>query len=164
MFLNGTPIKRQRFGFTLIEVMISFGIFTIVISGLIFGYTQVNRMAEFSSMSLAAQSFASQGLEEARSVQWCYTRWPNTNATAADPFWTAGGYTNLPAQVDTLDIPTTGTPFYVTNFVSITDITNQSLTGANTPLRQICSYCVWSYPWDGNLCTNTAIALRAPDQ
>ncbi len=137
----------------------------MVISGLIFGYSQINRMAEFSSMSLAAQSFATEGLEQARSAQWDYVRWPNTNFginTGDDLGFLAGGSytTNI---VDTLDVPTTGAPIPVTNYITITYIMTN--TFQNLPaLRQIRSDVVWTYPLTGQLCTNTAITVRAPDQ
>jgi type II secretory pathway pseudopilin PulG len=167
MRLHWKPKKHQRLGFTLGEVMVSFFVFSLVISGLIFGYTQVNRMAEFSSESLAAQSYASQGLEQARSAQWNYVRWPNTNwGPGTDDqlgFPPSMGSTSLPPVVDTLDVPTTGTPIYITNFVTISNVFT-SLYPSNPPMRQITSQVVWSYPIDGTLCTNTAVALRAPDQ
>ncbi|HUA68945.1 MAG TPA: hypothetical protein VMA13_10415 [Candidatus Saccharimonadales bacterium] len=158
MHLQCQPNKNQRLGFTLGEVLISFTVFTLVMSGLIYGYVQVDRMAEMSSMSFAAQSFASQGLEEAKSVQWDYVRWPNTNANSDDPFWTAAGYTNLPPQVDILDVPTSGAPVYVTNFVLVSNLNTY------LPLRQITVNCIWTFPLDGSLCTNTAVSIRAPDQ
>ena len=46
--------------FTLIEVMIAFVIFGLVTSGMIYGYVEANRLAEWSSQSLAAMSYASQ--------------------------------------------------------------------------------------------------------
>jgi hypothetical protein len=136
-----------------------------VISGLIFGYSQINRMAEYSSMSLAAQSFATEGLEQARSAQWDYVRWPVTNfgpGTGDDLGFPVGSNytTNI---VDTLDVPTTGAPIYVTNFITITYVLT-NLNPSLPPLRQIQSQVVWTYPLDGSICTNTAIALRAPDQ
>jgi type II secretory pathway pseudopilin PulG len=165
MFLHWKPKKNQRLGFTLGEVLVAFFIFGLVISGLMYGYVQINRVAEFSSMSLAAQSFASQGLEQAKSVQWNYVRWPNTNASSDDPFWTPAsvGYTNLPPEVDSLDVPTSGTPIYVTNFVTVSNVCVY-LNPSNPPLRQIRCDCVWAFPLDGSICTNTAICLRAPDQ
>jgi Tfp pilus assembly protein PilV len=165
MFLHWKPTKNHQQGFTLGEILVAFFVFGLVMSGLLCGYVQVNRMSELSAMSLAAQSFAEQGLEEAKSVQWNYVRWPNTNADSQDPFWTPPGvgYTNLPAQVDTLDVPTSGAPIYVTNFVTVSNVCTW-LNPSNPPLRQIVCYCVWAFPIDGSLCTNTAIALRAPDQ
>ncbi|HXR04763.1 MAG TPA: prepilin-type N-terminal cleavage/methylation domain-containing protein, partial [Verrucomicrobiae bacterium] len=55
--LAGMP-KLER-AFTLIEVMIGFFIFGLVTAGMIYGYVEANRMAEWSSQSLAAMSYAS---------------------------------------------------------------------------------------------------------
>lgn len=167
MTLPLTPKNDPQSGFTLVEVLVSFFIFGLVISGLIFGYVQVNRMAEWSSMSLAAQSYASQGMEQAKSAQWDYVRWPNTNYGPGTGdelgFPPSIGYTNLPPVVDTLDVPTSGSPIYITNYVTITNVFN-SLNLSYVTLRQIRSDCVWTFPLTGQLCTNTAITLRAPDQ
>jgi prepilin-type N-terminal cleavage/methylation domain-containing protein len=167
MFLHWKPSKYRREGFTLIEVLISFVVFSMVISGLVYGYVQVNRMAEFSSMSLAAQSYASQGLEQAKSAQWDYVRWPNTNYGSGTGdelgFPPSMTTTNLTPVVDILDVPTTGNPIFITNFVSITYVLT-SINPSNPPMRQIRSDVVWAYPWNGTTATNTAIELRAPDQ
>jgi len=171
MLLHLTPKcdMGKRRGFTLVEVMVSFLAFGLMIGGLIYGYVQINRMAEWSSMSLAAQSYASQGLEQAKSAQWDYVRWPNTNYGAGTGdelgFPTAAGHTNLPPVTDTLDVPTSGSPIYITNFVTITYVfTNLVASGGVPFMRQIRSDCVWTFPLNGTLCTNTAITLRAPDQ
>src|SRR5262249_41480430 len=125
------------------------------------------RVAEYSSMSLAAQSAASEGLERARSAQWNYVRWPNTNYGPGTGdelgFPPAMIYTNLPPTTNVLDVPSTGAAIYVTNYVTITDELI-SLNSGNPPMRQIRSDVVWSYPQSGIICTNTAIAWRAPDQ
>ncbi len=167
MFSRWTPPKSQQLGFTLAEVMVAFFLFGLTISGLIYGYVQVNYMAEWSSMSLAAQSYAAQGLEQARSAQWDYVRWPNTNYGAGTGdelgYPPAAGYTNLPPQINTLDVPTTGAPILVTNFVTITNVLTY-LNPSNPPLRQIRSDCVWTFPLSGKICTNTAVGYRAPDQ
>lgn len=158
MLSHWKPKINSREGFTLAEVLVSFLIFTMVMAGLIYGYVQVNRVCEMNSMSLAAQSFATQGLEEAASVQWDYRRWPSTNANSQDPFWTSTGSTNLSPQVDTLDVPTSGSPIYVTNYVSVLNLSTY------LPLRQIRCDCVWYFPLDGTLHTNTALTIRTPDQ
>jgi Tfp pilus assembly protein PilV len=165
MLLHWRAKAQDRLGFTLGEVLVSFLIFTMVVAGLLFGYSQINRMAEFSSMSLAAQSFATEGLEQMRSAQWDYVRWPNTNygvGTGDDLGFPVGSSytTNI---VDTMDVPTSGAPIYVTNTITITYVLT-NLNPTMPPLRQIRSDVVWLQPWDGTLATNTAIALRAPDQ
>src|ERR1019366_4307855 len=145
-----TNNRMTAAGFTLIEVLIAFIVFGIVSSGVIYGYVQANRMAEWSSMSLGAQSYAIQGLEQARAAKWDTQVWPQTN----------GDYLGLTqySQVDTNDVPTTGAPLLITNKIYITQIS------ASPPLRQIRSDVEWIFPLTGRVCTNTAITLRAPDQ
>lgn len=160
-------------GFTLVEVLIAFGVFTIVISGLIAGYVQANRMAEWSSLSLAAQSYAAQGMEQARSAQWNSQQSPYLTGLGTGDELPPGptNVTNLPPRVDILDVPTTGAPVSVTNYITISTVTNIPgassvyIPGANSVnLRQIRSDVYWTFPLDGKLCTNTMITLRAPDQ
>jgi prepilin-type N-terminal cleavage/methylation domain-containing protein len=151
-------------GFTLIEILISLIAFGLLISGMMYGYVQANRMAEWSSMSLAAQSYASQGLEQARSAQWDSEQFPYANGPgtgdemALSPSGQSPtGHTNY-SQTDFLDVPTTGVPISITDYISITNLS------INPPLRQITSQCVWRFPLTGQLCTNTVITLRAPDE
>jgi prepilin-type N-terminal cleavage/methylation domain-containing protein len=149
--------------FNLMEVLISLVILGMVMSGLIYGYVQSNRMAEWSSMSLAAQSYASEGAESARAADWRPRDWPVISGYETMDELTNG---TLITNVDFLDIPSKGTPsstnfqFWVTNYISITNIYPNN----NPALRQIRSDAVWTYPWDGKLCTNTVILLRASDQ
>jgi prepilin-type N-terminal cleavage/methylation domain-containing protein len=153
--------RSNRAAFTLIEILISMVILVTVLSGLIYGYVQANWTAEWCSMSLAAQSFASQGAEEARAADWRPRDWPVTFG-----YGTMDELTNgfMSSQVSFMDIPTKGNPaatnfqFWVTNYVSVT---NMSL---NPPLRRIRSDAVWTFPMNGTLCTNTIILMRASDQ
>ena len=138
------------------EVLIAFLIFGLAISGMITGYVQANRMAEWSSMSLGAQSYALQGVEQARAAKWDTQVFPatNTGPGTGDEL----GLTNY-YQVDTNDVPTTGQPLLLTNYISITQVGNGS-----PPLRQIRSDCAWVFPLTGKVYSNTVITLRAPDQ
>ena len=146
--------------FTLVEVVMAIFIFAMVIAGVIYGYAQANRMAEWSSMSFAAQSYSSQGAEQARAADWRPQDWPVTNGP--------GTMDELPATnyitVDVMDVPSKGQPgstnslFWVTNFISVANVS------ANPAVRQIRSDCVWRFPITGKLYTNTVILLRAPDQ
>jgi Tfp pilus assembly protein PilV len=154
---TSTPLRSG--GFSLIEVLIAFLVFTLTMSGLIYGYVQANRMAEWSSMSLAAQSYAQQGMEQMRSAQWNAQIYPPTNGPGTQdelPMVNGLYQTN---EVNTLDVPTTSASISVTNFITVTTVTNDS----HTLLRQIRSDVVWTMPLDGKVCTNTAITLRAPD-
>ena len=153
---------KPKAAFTLIETLISLIILTTVLSGLIYGYVQANWTAEWCSMSLAAQSYASQGAEAARAADWRPRDWPMSGGYRGSPDELTNGTTY--SRVDFMDIPTKGTPnatnfqFWVTNYVSITKISD------NPALRQIRSDATWTFPMNGKLCTNTIILLRASDQ
>ena len=149
-----TACRRGKAAFTLVEVMIAFVLMVTVLTGVFFSYSQANRLVEYSSMSLAAQSFASQGLESARSFQWDQEAptngiglWPTTNSTT--PEW----ITN-----DVLDVPQTGNFLYATNYVY--EFTNE----ASPPLWELKSVVVWTFPLTHKLYTNTVTTLRAPDE
>ena len=143
-----------RAAFTLIEVLISFAILALVIAGVVYGYAQTNRFAEWSSMSLAAQSYALQGLEQLRAAKW------DLQANPAVDDWPvpAGGTTNLPPQTDIMDIPVSGAPLYVTNNIKLIQLST------SPQLREVWSQCVWTFPRTGQLYTNTVITYRAPDR
>ena len=146
--------------FTLVELVMAIFIFAMVISGVIYGYVQANRMAEWSSMSFAAQSYACEGAEQARAADWRPRDWPVTNGP--------GTMDELPPTnyyiFDILDIPSKGQPsttnsmFWVTDYVSVANVT------INPPLRQIRSDCKWTFPSSGKVYSNTVILMRAPDQ
>ena len=67
-------------------------------------------------------------------------------------------------NVDYMDIPTKGDPAstnfsnWTTNYVWVTT------ASVNPPLREIQSYCLWTFPLTGTVYTNTVILMRAPDQ
>jgi type II secretory pathway pseudopilin PulG len=152
-------------GFTLVEVLMSFAIFSLVISGLIYGYVMANRMAEWSSMSLAAQSSASQGAECARAANWRPRDYPPTNGPGTmDELPPSANGGPVFTNVDFFDIPTKGDPSsqdfdsWVTNYVWV------STFSANPPLRLIRSDAIWRFPLTDISYTNTIILLRAPDQ
>jgi type II secretory pathway pseudopilin PulG len=148
--------------FTLIEILISFVILSLVMSGLMYGYVQANRMAEWSAMSLAAQSYASQGAEQLRAADWRPRDGDVTNhgPNTAWEIW-PGFTTNT---VGIMDIPIKGNPatndfaFFVTNFVWVTE------PSTNPPLLQIRSAAYWRFPFTGQQYSNVVILQRAPDQ
>ena len=156
---------------TLVEVFLAIIILAMVMGGIMMGYVQANRMAEFSSMSLAAQSTAAQGIEAALAAKWD-TQAISTGVTGP------GTPDVLPPRVPPyingfppnenqgsnycLDIPVSGAAIPVTNYVTITTITN--ILNPTVQYRQIRSDAVWTFPLTGVTYTNTVITLRAPDQ
>jgi type II secretory pathway pseudopilin PulG len=134
--------------FTLIEVIVSAAVSAITIGGIIYGYVVSAQRAEWSAYSLAAQSMASQRLEQTRAAQW---------DTAASPIIDQLVSTNFPIQTNILDIPSSGTNYvWATNYTTITTIS------ASAPfLRCVRVDCVW--PFRTKRYTNTVITYRAPD-
>jgi Tfp pilus assembly protein PilV len=154
--------------FALAEVMVAFFIFGVVTAGMIYGYLEANRMAEWSSQSLAAMSYASQGMERMRAVQWSAEENITTNGPGTSDLLPLVLYTNPTTgvvsfsyntnEVGYLDVPSTGDQIPVTNYLTVTQI------HTNPHLRQIVSQVVWTFQLSGKLFTNTIVTLRAPDQ
>jgi prepilin-type N-terminal cleavage/methylation domain-containing protein len=156
---------RKATGFTLVEILMSLAVFTLVSSGIIYGYVQVNRNVQWTAISLAAQSFATQGVEQLRAANWNPRGYPMSSnylgafdEMAAPTNYVVGGTSNI------LDVPIKGTPnstnfaFFVTNYLSISNLL------INPPLRQIRVDAVWNFYVTGKTYTNTAILLRTADQ
>ena len=129
----------------------------IVIIGLVFttiltSYVSATDRSEWSGYSLAAQSLAIQGMEQARCAKWDPQAWPVVDEL---------GETNF-ATVEQLDITASKQTIFATNYISIANI-----PGA-IPMRQIRTDCVWTLasrrPATRGPFTNTAVTLRAPDQ
>ena len=143
---------------TLVEVLMAIVILVTIMGGILVGYVQANRMAEFSSMSLAAQSTASQGVEQAIAARWDSQNTQDTNHSQghADELGVINNW--IPSGTNVLDIPVSGTAIPVINYVTITQ------PSTNPPIRVIRSDAVWTFPLTGVTYTNTVITLRAPDQ
>ena len=160
--------------FTLVEALFAFTVLALSIGGIVYGYWQADRLAVWSSMSAAAQSYALQGMEQVRSAQW--NPWDYTTNTGP---WSENQITSPSTltQQDFLDIPMKGYPFatntggaftnteyFATNYIYVTTVTNTQ-AGAFTPnLRQIESVCYWTFPYTGKSFSNTVITLRASDE
>ena len=157
-----SPFKQVQ-GYALGEVLLAFGVVSMVFAGLIYGYVQANRMAEWSSMSLAAQAYAAQGAEQARAADWQPRAYPPSFGPGGSDELTSG---SIVTTNDIMDVPIKGNPdntdssFWVTNVVTVTDV----FPNHNPQLRQIRSECHWIFPLTGQLQTNTVILLRAGDQ
>lgn len=147
--LKQTAGQRTRMAFSLVEVMVCMALFALIASGVVYGFSQAERNAEWSSMSLAAQSIASEGLERARSATW---ETESSSDTTSDELPAS---TNVYWQTNVMAVPATGKN--ITNYVSIQVTT---VTG-NPPLRQITAKCGWQFPLTKKWFTNTVVTQRA---
>ncbi len=163
-FRHKSPAKRKTairrsLAFTLIEVVISIAILALVMSGLIYGYVQANWAALWSSMSLSAQSFASEGAEQARAADWRPRDFPVTTGPGTMDEWPSSNPPKInPGKMDIPGDTSTNNQFTVTNIVTVTDVS------INPPVRQIRSDCYWTFSKDNKMFTNTVILIRASDQ
>ncbi|HXR48210.1 MAG TPA: prepilin-type N-terminal cleavage/methylation domain-containing protein [Candidatus Limnocylindrales bacterium] len=151
--IERTDKRKASTAFTLVEVVMSIGILSLVMGGMIFGYVQTNHRTEWSSMSLDAQSFATEAIEQARAAQLALGGGTVINQYSQPPF-SNGTYT----RTNTMLIPSTGR---LTNVVTTVSITNLS---SNPTLYQFRADCVWYFPGRTNKFTNTIITWRAPDR
>jgi Tfp pilus assembly protein PilV len=146
-------VRKSAAAFTLMEVVISVLILAMVLSGLIYGYAQINRNAEWTAQSLVGQSYASDYVEQARGAQW------NSQLSAggpgtSDPMLVPTNYTRM----DT-NYTASGQKQVITTTVSVT-----SLSTNNIFIRQIRADSSWVFPLTGRSFTNTVVTQRAPDQ
>lgn len=120
----------------------------IMVAGMVAGFIQTAKQAEWSAYSLAAQSLAMQPIEQARAAKWDPYAYPAVNELTSMPRLT----TNV------LDIPISGTNIvYATNRIGI------RLVSTTPPLMEISVTNTWSFMNRG-VFTNTALTYRAPDQ
>ncbi|HTD65000.1 MAG TPA: hypothetical protein VK846_00520 [Candidatus Limnocylindria bacterium] len=121
----------------------------IMVTGVVGGYMQAHRQAEWSAYSLAANSLAMQPIEQARAAQWDLYKVPPKDDLTNMAAWT----TNV------LDIPINGT----NNIVWATNRTTVTTISTAPPLKEIKVECTWAFMNRG-VFTNTVITYRAPDQ
>lgn len=150
MICKSTSTTRSRRGaFTLVEALISMVILGIMVTGVVSGFTQSHRTAEWSGHCLAAQAYAVQAMEQSRAAKWDPGKSP-----AVDELLT----TNFTNRVQILDVPISGTNIvYATNQIWIRTVS------ADPPLREIYVECTWTFPNRG-VFTNSILTYRAPDQ
>jgi type II secretory pathway pseudopilin PulG len=141
--------------FTLAEVVIAIAIAALVFGGIIAGYVQTTRRAEWTGYSLAAQGLVIQQLEQARAAKWDVLSVPVVDEL-----------TNLPTLTrSVLDLPVSGTNVvYATNYITVKTITISS----NPPesVRMVKVSTVWPFAKGRatSYFTNTVANYYAPDR
>ncbi len=134
--------------FSLIEIVMATSISVMAVFGILSGYMLSARRAEWSAYSLAAQSLAIQGVEQARACKW-----DTESIPALDELVPA----NFPMITNILDIPINDTNVtWATNFTTIT------MVSTNPPLKCVQVATVWKF-LNNKLFTNTAWTYRGPD-
>lgn len=147
--VNGRGRLCRAGAFTLVEALASMFILGLMVTGIVAGFTQSHRTAEWSAYSLAAQSLAMQPIEQARAAKW-----DPTKAVPVDELVAS----NFPVRVFVLDVPASGTNrALATNRISIRTVSD------DPPLREIAVECTWRF-MDRGLFTNSVLTYRAPDQ
>lgn len=168
--LNPGRTKRQAFGFTLAEVVISIAVTALVFAGILTGYVQSARHAEWTGYSLAAQALAVQQIEQARSAVWDYStgagRNEITNLNLMNPQYNSATKTTTGYSWATLDLPCSGTNVVrATNYVTVKMLYFNNVANPPVQLQMMRVDTVWPFTVGTapKYFTNTVATYFAPD-
>lgn len=140
---------RDLKGFTLMEASIASAVASLMFGGIVYGYVQAGRNAEWSAYSFAAQAMAMHRLEQTRACRWDPEATPAVDELVA---------TNFPTLASVLDVPMSGTNVtYATNYTAISTISTVP------QVRMIRVDTVWKFLLNGRFYTNTIATCRASD-
>jgi len=135
--------------FTLVEVVISLAIASTVITGIVTGYINCVYRAEWLACSAAAQSQASQRLEQVRGARWDTLASPTLDEVVENQF---------PVVIQPLDLPRSGD-----RVILATNITFITVISEDPPVRLIKVECIWQFP-GRRVYTNSLATYRCPEQ
>lgn len=136
-------------GFTLMEASIASAVAAMMFGGIVYGYVQAGRNAEWSAYSFAAQAMAMQRLEQTRACRWDPEATPAVDELVS---------TNFPTLASMLDVPMNGSnATYATNFTTISTISTAPA------VRMIRVDTTWRFTPNGRVYTNTIATFRASD-
>ncbi len=142
-------VVRSAKAFSLAEVVVSLAIASSVITGIVTGYINCVYHAEWLACSAAAQSQASQRLEQVRAARWDTLASPPLDEVASNQF---------PVVIQPLDLPRSGDKVILaTNRIYI------SVISQDPPVRLIKAECIWKFPGRG-VYTNSLTSYRCPEQ
>ena len=163
--------RRPSAGYSLIEVVIASAIIAMVYGVCIKCYIQSGLRAEWGGYSLAAQSLATEQIEQARAAVWDPSLGTNGNNEVTNlgqywPQWTYNSSSQTWSGYTTniLDVPYGTTNFTVaTNFVTVQLISCSYNPNIQWQLIRVDT--VWPFRLrTGTPCfTNTAVTMLAPD-
>ncbi len=127
----------------------SVAISAITIGGIMQGYIMSSQRVEWLACSQAANSQASQKIEQVRAARWDTLGYPPVDEVVSS---------NFPTVVAALDMPTTGSnQLYGTNTITITTIS------VNPPIKLVNVECTWR-AFNRGTVTNSISVYRSPDQ
>ena len=160
--------NSRAVGFTLAEVVISVAVTGLVFAGVLTGYIQSSRKAEWTGYSLAAQALAVQQLEQGRSAVWDPSLGKNelTNMNLLNPQYNSGTKTATGYTWATLDLPCSGTNVIrATNYVTIQMFYYNNNPNPPVQLQMMQVDTVWPFTvgTTPKYFTNTVATYFAPD-
>ena len=130
------------------EAAIASAVAAMMFGGIVYGYIQAGRNAEWSAYSFAAQAMAMQRLEQTRACRWDPEATPAVDELVS---------TNFPTLTSILDVPMNGTNItYATNFTTISTIST------DPQVRMIRVDTAWRFI-NGRTYTNTIATCRTTD-
>ena len=134
---------------TLIEVVVALAITGVTVAGVVSGYIYCTTATTKDALYMAANSRATERLEEVRAAVWNIGIYPNIDQLMSN---------NFPPVTVTLNKDGTGSD------VTTATITTTILPISDTPpLRRIRVDCVWLFQGKETI-TNTIETCRAPTQ
>lgn len=161
---------RHASGFSLAEVVISIAVMGLVFVGILAGYIQSARNAEWTGYSLAAQALAIQQIEQARSAVWDFStgngRNELTNLFLLNAQYNSSTKTKTGYSWATLDLPYSGTNVVrATNYVSVRMFFFNNVASPPVQLQMMQVDTVWPLRRGTTLryYTNTVATYFAPD-
>ena len=164
------PPNHPAAGFTLAEVVIALAVTGLVFAGVLTGYVQSARRAEWTGYSLAAQALANQQIEQGRSAVWDFSsgtgRNELTNLNLINPQYNSSTKTRTGYSWSTLDLPYSGTNVVrATNYVTVQMFNFNSSASPPVQLQMMRVDTVWPFSAGSTLkyFTNSVATYFAPD-
>ncbi len=160
--------SRLQAGYSIIEVVMGAAIIALVYGMIIQVYMQCGLRAEWSGYSLAAQSLATEQIEQTRSAVWDPANGRNeiTQLNLSMPSFNTNSQLLTGYTTGILDVPYRGTNYITaTNYVTIQlmNLNGQTVPPVQAYFVQVKT--VWPFFYRGGTTyfTNTAATLLGPD-